>query len=60
MTLDNIVASMALGNIVVFVTIVVFVILLVAFLTSSPVMWRTEQLCNFSLHKGVHLSKLII
>jgi hypothetical protein len=41
-------------------TIVAFVILLVALLTSSPAMWCLEHLWNFSVLKRIHLSNIVI
>jgi hypothetical protein len=45
---------MTLDTTVAFDNIVVFVIPLVALLTSSPVMWRKGHLLNFSVLQRVH------
>jgi hypothetical protein len=47
-----------LETIVVFDSIVAFVIPLVAPLILSPVMWREEHLWNFGVLQRVHLSNL--
>jgi hypothetical protein len=50
---------MTLDTIVAFDNVVVFVIPLVALLTSWPVMWRKEHLWNFSALKRGPLSNLV-
>jgi hypothetical protein len=53
MNVDHIVGTMTLN------TIVAFVILLVALLTSFTVMWRKEHLWNFSVLPRVYVSNLV-
>jgi hypothetical protein len=69
MTLDRIVTTIILGHVVetmtldtnvAFDTIDAFLIPLVVLLTSSPMMWRKEQLWNFSVLQRVHFSNLVI
>jgi hypothetical protein len=60
MTLDRTVVTITLDTIVAFGDIVAFIILLVALLTSSPVMWRKEHIWNFSvLHRQCHSEKYV-
>jgi hypothetical protein len=63
-TLDHIVATMTLDHIVattalLFDNIVVFVIPLVAIMTSSPVMRHKEHLWNFCVLQKVRFSNLV-
>jgi hypothetical protein len=51
--------QVTLDIIIAFDTIFAFVILLVALLTSSPVMWRKERLWDFSILLTAHLSILV-
>jgi hypothetical protein len=56
MNLNGIAATMSLDTIVASDTIVLFVVPLVALLTSWPVMWRKEHLWNCSVLQRVHIS----
>jgi hypothetical protein len=60
MILDHIVATMTLDTIYACDTIVAFVIPFVALLTSSPLLFREEDLWNFSVLQRVHFSNLVL
>jgi hypothetical protein len=59
MTSDHIIATLPLDTMVVFDTVVAFVIPLVALLSSAIMMWCEEHLWNLSVLQRVHLLSLV-
>jgi hypothetical protein len=60
MTLNRVIAKMPFDVIVAFDTIVAVLTPLVVLLTSSPVMWLKEHICDFSVFQKVHLTNLLL
>jgi hypothetical protein len=57
---SKLVAGMTSDNIATLNIIVMFVIVLVALLTSMPVIWLEEHLWNFSVPQSIHLSDPVL
>jgi hypothetical protein len=60
MTSDYIITTMILDSIIACDNVDAFVILLVALMTASFLMWRKERLWNFAILRGVNHSNCII